>query len=173
MNALSPAQAIPLVDCHGDHITTTSLRIAQTFGKQHSHVLRAIERLECSQQFRQSNFGLTPYLDAQGKPRTMYEISRDGFVFLAMGFTGTQAAQWKEAYIAAFNRMEAELRAGDAKQLARVQIELARTQRQLINAQKALLAETRRRLREVMPARAVRRAVASAQMPLDLEGGAA
>ncbi len=173
MNDLTPAQAIPLVDCHGDHVTTTSLRIAQTFGKQHFNVLKAIERLECSQQFRQFNFELTPYLDAQGKPRTMYELTRDGFVFLAMGFTGAQAAQWKEAYIAAFNRMEAELRAGDAKQLARVQSELARTQRQLIVAQKALLADARRRLREYLPARAARVNVPAAQMPLDLEGGAA
>ena len=37
------------------------------------------------------------------------DIADLGFVFLAMGFTGKDAAQWKEAYIDAFNRMEAEL----------------------------------------------------------------
>jgi hypothetical protein len=39
----------------------------------------------------------------------MYCITRDGFVFLAMGFTGTKAAQFKEAYINAFNQMEKQL----------------------------------------------------------------
>lgn len=39
----------------------------------------------------------------------IFRITRDGFVFLAMGFTGKEAAQWKEAYITAFNKMEAQL----------------------------------------------------------------
>ncbi|WP_249411562.1 Rha family transcriptional regulator [Marinomonas sp. A3A] len=39
----------------------------------------------------------------------MYRITRDGFVFLAMGFTGTKAAQFKEAYINALNQMEKQL----------------------------------------------------------------
>ena len=32
-----------------------------------------------------------------------------GFAFLAMGFTGKKAAEWKEKYIVAFNTMEEEL----------------------------------------------------------------
>ncbi|EOT9412018.1 Rha family transcriptional regulator, partial [Escherichia coli] len=35
--------------------------------------------------------------------------TRDGFAFLAMGFTGKRAAQFKEAYINAFNQMEKQL----------------------------------------------------------------
>ena len=38
-----------------------------------------------------------------------YQITRDGFAFLAMGFTGKRAAQFKEAYINAFNQMEQAL----------------------------------------------------------------
>lgn len=41
----------------------------------------------------------------------MYYITRDGFMFLVMGFTGKTAAKWKEAYIKAFNEMEAKIRA--------------------------------------------------------------
>ena len=41
----------------------TSLDIAETFEKEHFHVLRDIEKLECSEEFRQSNFGLTSYTD--------------------------------------------------------------------------------------------------------------
>ena len=39
-----------------------------------------------------------------------YLITRDGFVFLVMGFTGKTAAKFKEAYIRAFNVMEERLR---------------------------------------------------------------
>lgn len=39
----------------------------------------------------------------------MYYLTRDGFTFLAMGFTGKVAAKFKEAYIEAFNDMERRL----------------------------------------------------------------
>ena len=91
------------------HITVTSRQIAEHFGKLHGHVLRAIANLDCSPEFRQSNFGSAHYLDEQGKPRQEYTLTRDGFTFLCMGFTGKEAAQWKERYIAAFNEMDAQL----------------------------------------------------------------
>lgn len=90
-------------------VTTTSNQIAEHFGKQHSHVLRAIRNLECSQEFNAANFGSVDYIDEKGEHRPCYTITRDGFVFLCMGFTGKQAAEWKEKYIAAFNAMEAQL----------------------------------------------------------------
>lgn len=147
MNELIPAQAESLVSLHGDHPVTTSLIIAQAFGKQHKNVLRAIENIECSAQFSRLNFEPAPYIDSRGKPQRMYNITRDGFVFLAMGFTGPTAASWKEAYIDAFNRMDAQLKAGDARALNRALAELARTQRQLISAQRSLLAQARRQVR--------------------------
>ena len=93
-------------------ITTTSRQIAEHFRKQHGHVCRAISNLECSAEFRQSNFGSANYIDEQGKPRQEYTLTRDGFVFLCMGFTGKEAALWKERYIAAFNQMEEKLKRG-------------------------------------------------------------
>lgn len=92
-------------------ITTTSNQIAEHFGKRHDVVLRAVRNLECSENFRLHNFAESSYTNEQGKKMPCYRITRDGFVFLAMGFTGKEAAQWKEAYITAFNKMEAELRA--------------------------------------------------------------
>lgn len=95
-------------------ITTTSLQVAQHFGKRHDLVLRAIRNLECSADFRLRNFAET--VETRENPSggapiksPAYRISRDGFTFLAMGFTGKEAAQWKEAYIEAFNLMEREL----------------------------------------------------------------
>lgn len=90
-------------------ITTTSLQIAEHFGKRHKNVMKAIANLECSTEFNGLNFQPVEYLDAKGEKRPCYRITRDGFVFLAMGFTGKEAAQWKEAYITAFNKMEQEL----------------------------------------------------------------
>jgi len=90
-------------------ITTTSLQVAQHFGRAHNLVMRSIRNLECSDDFRLRNFAQSSYANEQGKQQPMYHITKDGFVFLAMGFTGKEAAQWKEAYITAFNKMEAEL----------------------------------------------------------------
>lgn len=107
-NAATVTPDLSIVD---GQITTTSLQIAEHFGKLHKTVLRAIANLDCSVEFNRRNFVLVEYLDSKGEKRPSYRITRDGFVFLAMGFTGREAAQWKEAYITAFNKMEAELRA--------------------------------------------------------------
>ena len=87
----------------------TSLDIAETFGKEHKHVLRDIRELECSDEFRQSNSGLTYYSDMQNKKQPMYYITRDGFTLLVMGYTGEKAMRFKEAYIKQFNAMEKAL----------------------------------------------------------------
>jgi len=86
--------------------TTTSLKIAESFNKRHDTVLRAIQNMECSAEFRRRNFAESSYRNGQNKPQPMYTITRDGFSFLASGFTGKEAAQWKEKYIEAFNRLE-------------------------------------------------------------------
>jgi hypothetical protein len=39
----------------------------------------------------------------------MFDMNRDGFVFLAMGYRGQKAAAFKEAYINEFNRREKEI----------------------------------------------------------------
>lgn len=100
------------------HATTTSNQIAEHFGKPHRSVLRAIANLECSPDFRLRNFVQASVEVAQPNGGMAnypaYTLTRDGFVFLAMGFTGKEAAQWKEAYIEAFNAMESALQAAPA-----------------------------------------------------------
>lgn len=98
-----------IVEIDGGNMFTTSLTVAQAFEKEHFNVLRDIEKLECSETFRALNFEATEYQDAQGKMRPAYRMTRDGFSFLAMGFTGKKAAAWKEKFLEAFNAMEAEL----------------------------------------------------------------
>lgn len=87
---------------------TTSMAVAKHFGKLHKDVLKAIKNLDCSSGFTQRNFALCFKTNdlANGKRIPYYRMTRDGFVFLVMGFTGKEAAAWKEAYIAAFNSLE-------------------------------------------------------------------
>lgn len=92
---------------------TTSMNVAEVFGKQHSHVLRDIKELDCSEEFRKSNFGLSFNVrelpKGGSKKEPYYTMTRDGFTFLVMGYRGKKAAKFKEEYIKAFNRMEKEL----------------------------------------------------------------
>lgn len=93
--------------------TANSKAIADFFSKNHRDVLRDISRLECSEEFRERNFALSSYKSLQNKKLPCFEMTKDGFCFLAMGFTGKEAARWKEAFIDAFNRMENLLKTGD------------------------------------------------------------
>lgn len=96
---------------NGDQVVTTSRLVAEKFEKDHSKVLRAIRELGCSVEFTEANFGLSEYTDSTGRKLPEYIITRDGFSFLVMGFTGPQAAKFKEDFINAFNKMENALKA--------------------------------------------------------------
>lgn len=85
---------------------TTSLMVAEVFHKRHDHVLRDIQNLDCSTEFRLLNFGESSYQNEQNKKQPMYYMTKDGFTFLVMGYRGKKAAEFKEAYISAFNKME-------------------------------------------------------------------
>lgn len=97
-----------------NQITTSSTTIAETFNKQHKDVIRRVEALEIPNDWRQRNFAPTVIErpnPSGGAPiqSKAYEITRDGFTLLAMGFTGKKAMQFKLAYIDAFNKMEKAL----------------------------------------------------------------
>lgn len=93
---------------------TTSLIVAQVFGKEHNKVCRDIENLSCSEHFRVANFGDTPYVHPQnGQTYKMYTMTKDGFSFLVMGYTGEKAGEFKEKFINEFNKREAMLKSED------------------------------------------------------------
>ncbi|ENN7399414.1 Rha family transcriptional regulator [Escherichia coli] len=100
----------PDVTIENGRAVTTSVAIAEFFGKRHERVLDKIRNLDCSAKFTEHNFVSSEYTDSTGRKLPMYKITKNGFVFLVMGFTGKKAAAFKEAYIAEFDRMEAELR---------------------------------------------------------------
>lgn len=115
-SSASVVSAQPELSIHNGIVTTTSVQVAQFFGKRHDNVLRAIRVLlrEGASADYLLNFEemvVTRENPSGGTPISApaYRMNRDGFMLLAMGFTGKEALRWKLAYIAAFNRMEAEL----------------------------------------------------------------
>ena len=92
---------------------TTSLIVAEVFGKEHKNVLRDIENLSCSDNFNRLNFERITYKDVRNREQTAYEMTKDGFSFLVMGYTGEKAGQFKETFINEFNKREMMLKSDD------------------------------------------------------------
>ncbi|MFR3686352.1 MAG: Rha family transcriptional regulator, partial [Enterococcus sp.] len=97
-----------LVIMKDQQAVTTSLQVAETFGKQHKHVLEAIDELMIGVAENSADlFYEDSYIHPQNKQAYRQIImNRDGFTLLAMGFTGKSAIQFKLQYIRAFNQMD-------------------------------------------------------------------
>lgn len=110
------AQIIPQVTLSERNVlTTTSVNVADVFGKLHKNILQSIELLkpDFPTDFWELNFQPSNYETKSGRntviQNPMYLLTRDAFTLLVMGFTGKKALRFKLAYIAEFNRMEALL----------------------------------------------------------------
>ena len=102
-----------------DQVITTSLLVAETFEKEHRNVLKSIRKLMSATNVAVAQmFDETTYVNEQGKEQPMFFMNRDGFTLLAMGFSGEKALKFKVDYINAFNKMEAELKSQQTKQLS-------------------------------------------------------
>ena len=102
-----------------DQVITTSLKVAEVFGKRHNDVLKSIRNLTSAQNCAVLKmFETSSYVSEQGKEQPMFIMNRDGFTLLAMGFNGEKALDFKVEYINAFNKMEAELKSQQTKQLS-------------------------------------------------------
>lgn len=129
------ARYMPDVHLIHDIPRTTSMNVATVFDRKHKNVLRDIENMDCSEGFTELNFEPSEYTDPTGRKLPMYEMTRDGFVFLVMGFTGSKAAAFKEAYINAFNVMESARRAGQEGTILRLQDRLIERLESLMDLQ--------------------------------------
>ncbi|ENT5908613.1 Rha family transcriptional regulator [Campylobacter coli] len=101
----------------------TSMDIARVFGKRHNNVLRDIENIlnnlrEIGDSDYLHNFEEVVRISKTTNPKSgklvnrkmpMYNLTRDGFSLLAMGFTGKKAMKWKMSFLNAFNQMERSL----------------------------------------------------------------
>ena len=88
-------------------LVVTSRQVAEDFGKQHSHVLRTIkEKISGNPILDSEKYFIESFYIDRGKEYPEYLLTKDGFTFLVMGFTGPKADTWKIKYIEAFNKME-------------------------------------------------------------------
>ncbi len=105
----------PSVFLSNSRPATSSIAIADHFGKQHKDVLKSIRNLcaELPEDVRERNFALTSRTVAgpnnSERQEEFFTVYFDGFILLVMGYTGKKALNMKLAYIAAFNAMREEL----------------------------------------------------------------
>ena len=103
-----------MVSVENGEVKATSFQVAKYFGRRHADVVKAIENMDCSMTFAKRNFSLC-YENNElqnNKPQKFYQMTKNGFMFLVMGFVGKKAAQLKEAYINAFDWMHDQLTSG-------------------------------------------------------------
>lgn len=77
----------------------SSRMIAEIFGKPHKDVLKAIRKSiedlsEVARDFCGANFIANDYIN-RGKEYPEFLLTKDGFAYVVMGFTGKDAAQFK------------------------------------------------------------------------------
>lgn len=124
-----------LVYVENGRVVTDSLSVALKSNKRHKNVVRDIKNLICRVEFNKLNFEPIKYKDTRGRMQTKYLMTEEGFTFLAMGWTGEQAAKFKEDYIREFARMAKTL-----KQAEQVTMHsLLQTVNTLMNSQQLLL----------------------------------
>lgn len=99
-----------LVVMKNKQAVTSSLQVAETFGKAHKHVIESIRNMTAENLALQNMFKSGTYLSKQNKKIPMYYMNRDGFTLLVVGFTGKKAMDFKLKYIEAFNSMENKIR---------------------------------------------------------------
>lgn len=115
MQAVATRAQAPHVNVVNGVLSVLSTNVADVFGRRHDDVLKAIGNiLRDLPEERRANFELIEF-DAVNNfgatvKRKAYRLTRAGFVFLAMGFTGAKADKFKWAYIDEFDRMEKVLR---------------------------------------------------------------
>lgn len=121
-----------IIDISGGQPTVTSRDVAEHFGKRHSDVLEAIKNMTTENSALQNMFREISYTANNKQTYPMYQITRDGFSLLVMGFTGKEALAWKLKYIQAFNAMEEQLKAKE------IQAAMPKVDARMIEAQARL-----------------------------------
>lgn len=84
-------------------MASSSRDVAAFFGKHHDNVLRDIDALiyglASSSNLRDLFIERTEHHDKARKDVRLFDMTRDGFTLLAMGFTGKTAFAFKVRYI--------------------------------------------------------------------------
>lgn len=91
---------------------TTSVKVAETFSKNHRDVMRDVRRIikDLGAQNCAADFAKGTYKNSKNHEYPMYYLSRKGFTMLAFGYNGKKALEFKSRYIDAFDQMEKIIR---------------------------------------------------------------
>ncbi|MEG0601205.1 MAG: Rha family transcriptional regulator [Vagococcus sp.] len=106
-----------LVEIKNGQPTTSSLKVAEVFEIEHKNVLRDIRDLkeDVVKNLESSNLSSVDLsmfqedfyeVSNNNRKYPMFNMNKDGFVLLVMGYTTKRATQFKLQYIAQFNKME-------------------------------------------------------------------
>ena len=139
-----------LVFVKDNQVLTSSLDVARYFEKEHANVIKRIRELQEQMALQSQSLKVTDanpvfiettyQAESGGRNYPLYYLNRDAFTVLTMGFTGRIALQFKLSYIAAFNRMEAELRNQQqnkpmsALEMWKLQLQVAEEHEQRLNS---------------------------------------
>lgn len=92
-----------------EHAVVSSRVISEKFSKRHNDVVFAIEnkiKNLTTEKFVVKDYFIETRFEHNGNWYKEFLLTRDGFSFIVMGFTGREADLWKLKYIDAFNKME-------------------------------------------------------------------
>lgn len=88
--------------------TVSSTDVAKLFGKQHKNVLRDIENMQISllkiEPSDSKYFKDTSYINSRNKTYKRFDLTREGFDLIVLGFTGDKALQYKVWFIDEFHK---------------------------------------------------------------------
>lgn len=83
-----------LVEVNNEQVVTTSLVVAETFGKRHDNVLQAIKNLEKDVPPK-TMFFETEYFDRYKRKQTAFSITKEGFLILVSSYRGKDVLEKK------------------------------------------------------------------------------
>lgn len=115
LSHLKTKDGTPMVINKDGEAVTTSLLVAEYFGKRHDSVVRSItkwlSRIEPSDHFHTFEDMIADVEVGKGATREMtyYTITEEGFALLGNSFTGEEADRFKLAYVKAFRLMRLEI----------------------------------------------------------------
>lgn len=135
-------------------VVVSSRVVAIKFNKEHNKVVRAIEnKIESltRQNWKVENLFIQSEFTHNGNAYKEYLLTRDGFTFIAMGFTGSEADGWKLKYIEAFNKMEDALKNKpmSLEEIMIFQLEEQKKLKQQVNQVNSHVLETKHRVDEL------------------------
>ena len=92
--------------CENGVVTTTSLKVAEIYGKEHKNVMAKIkEFIHLIPELGRLNFKPSSYINEQNKEQPMFTMDRQGFSMLVNKFTGDEATIFTYKYTLAFERL--------------------------------------------------------------------